>query len=267
MFDKLIESDSVGADFKNRRNYFMVSSLIVGILFATAVVISIYAADVGLGNNDFELSTLVAPPMPEIVPEPPQSKSPTQQTQSQSELPSRQSNMLRPDETPIDTPPISVTPNTQMSRPEDLRFKIGPTDTNPPPNGDPGTAKDPGTGSSTEVSNSNDRETAVVVDTPPAKDPPPVRIKSIGVVNGIATSLPKPPYPPSAIALNIQGKVDVQVTIDETGKVISAKAASGHPFLKAAAEKAAWSARFTPTKLSNVPVKVTGVIVYNFTRN
>jgi protein TonB len=67
--------------------------------------------------------------------------------------------------------------------------------------------------------------------------------------------------------MGIQGKVDVQVTIDEEGKVISARAASGHPFLRGPAETAAWKARFKPTTLSEVPVKVTGVIVYNFTRN
>jgi hypothetical protein len=32
------------------------------------------------------------------------------------------------------------------------------------------------------------------------------------------------------------------------------------------AEKAAMQARFTPTKLSNQPVKVSGVISYNFVK-
>lgn len=265
MFDKLIESDSVGADFKNRRNYFMVSSLIVGVLFATAVVISIYASDVGLGNDEFELSTVLAPvPIPVILPEPPQPKSPTQPAQTQSETPSRQSNMLRPDETPIDTPPISVTPNTQMSRPPGRFILSDRPESDGIQNTGPSNLENPGTGSGSEVSSSNDRETPVVTDPPPARAPAP---QSLGVVNGRASYLPKPLYPPPAIAINVQGKVDVQVTIDETGKVISAKAASGHPLLRPAAERAAWNARFTPTLLSKVPVKVTGVIVYNFTRN
>ena len=62
------------------------------------------------------------------------------------------------------------------------------------------------------------------------------------------------------------GAVNVQVTIDESGKVISAKAVSGHVMLRAAAESAAWRARFKPTTLTGVPVKVSGIIVYNFTR-
>ncbi len=109
-----------------------------------------------------------------------------------------------------------------------------------------------------------------IPDPPPVikpKPPVPVGPVSIGVVNGKATSLPKPPYPAAALAVKIEGEVTIQVTIDENGKVVSAKAAKGHPLLKQAAENAAWRARFTPTLLSNVPVKVTGVIVYNFKRS
>ncbi len=64
MFDKLIESDRHGADFKNRIRYFIVSSVVVGILFASAVVFSLYAADIGLGNDEFEISIMLAPIMP-----------------------------------------------------------------------------------------------------------------------------------------------------------------------------------------------------------
>lgn len=85
-----------------------------------------------------------------------------------------------------------------------------------------------------------------------------------GVVNGKALSLPKPAYPAAAKAVRAEGAVNVQVTIDEEGSVISATAVSGHPLLRAAAVKAAKQAKFSPTKLEGVPVKVTGVIVYNF---
>jgi protein TonB len=85
-----------------------------------------------------------------------------------------------------------------------------------------------------------------------------------GVLNGKAISLPKPPYPAIARAAHASGTVTVQVTIDESGKVISAHAVSGHPLLQQAAVQAALQARFTPTQLSGQPVKVTGVIQYNF---
>ena len=86
-----------------------------------------------------------------------------------------------------------------------------------------------------------------------------------GVLNGKATNLVKPAYPAAAKAVRAAGAVNVQVTIDETGNVISASAVSGHPLLRASAVQAARSSKFTPTLLSGKPVKVTGVIVYNFT--
>jgi len=85
-----------------------------------------------------------------------------------------------------------------------------------------------------------------------------------GVLNGKAINLPKPPYPPAARAVRASGLVSVQVLIDEDGRVMSASAVSGHPLLRGAAEQAARGARFSPTLLSGQPVKVSGVITYNF---
>ncbi|HEX8844349.1 MAG TPA: TonB family protein [Pyrinomonadaceae bacterium] len=85
-----------------------------------------------------------------------------------------------------------------------------------------------------------------------------------GVLNAKAQVLPKPAYPPIAKAAKASGTVTVQVTVDESGKVIAARAVSGHPLLQAAAAEAARRATFTPTKLSGQPVKVAGVITYNF---
>jgi len=57
----------------------------------------------------------------------------------------------------------------------------------------------------------------------------------------------------------------VQVDIDEKGKVTGAKdLCEGLPYLDEAAIKSAYNSRFSPTLLSGVPVKVKGVIVYNF---
>ncbi len=44
MFDKLIETESAGSEFKSRTRYFLVSTVAVGILFLSAVLISIFAA-------------------------------------------------------------------------------------------------------------------------------------------------------------------------------------------------------------------------------
>lgn len=91
-----------------------------------------------------------------------------------------------------------------------------------------------------------------------------VKTVSGGVLNSKATSKPEPPYPALAKAARASGAVIVKVTVDETGKVISADAVAGHPLLRPAAVAAAREAKFTPTLLSGKPVRVTGLLTYNF---
>jgi len=68
-----------------------------------------------------------------------------------------------------------------------------------------------------------------------------------GVLNGKALALPKPDYPAIARAAHASGTVVVQVLIDEEGNVVAAHVV-----------------KFSPTLLEGEPVKVTGVIQYNF---
>jgi TonB family protein len=90
------------------------------------------------------------------------------------------------------------------------------------------------------------------------------KMVSGGVLNGKARLLPKPAFPQEARAVGATGAVSVQVLIDENGVVVSANAVSGHPLLREAAAEAAKGAKFSPTLLDGVPVRVTGVITYNF---
>jgi len=90
---------------------------------------------------------------------------------------------------------------------------------------------------------------------------PPV---ASGVINGKAVSLPRPPYPLIARFAHAQGTVPVQVLIDEKGGVVEARAVAGHPLLRAVAVATAMRAKFTPTLLAGRPVKVTGIVTYNF---
>ena len=85
-----------------------------------------------------------------------------------------------------------------------------------------------------------------------------------GVETGRALELPKPVYPAIAQAARASGTVSVKVIIGLDGTVIAAAAISGHPLLQAAAVGAAREARFAPAKLYGEPVKVVGVIQYNF---
>jgi TonB family protein len=92
----------------------------------------------------------------------------------------------------------------------------------------------------------------------------PLKPVSGGILNGRALSLPAPVYPDAAKRARVAGLVEVEVLIDGNGKVISAKAVRGPALLLQSAELAARLARFTPTLLSGQPVRVSGLINYNF---
>ena len=85
-----------------------------------------------------------------------------------------------------------------------------------------------------------------------------------GVESGKALEIPKPEYPAIARAARATGTVEVKVLIGVDGNVIAAASISGHPLLQAAAVEAARDARFAPAKVNGEPVKVVGVIQYNF---
>lgn len=90
------------------------------------------------------------------------------------------------------------------------------------------------------------------------------RTVSGGILNGKAVSKPAPAYPATARAARTEGTVVVQITVDECGDVERAEAVSGPTLLRSAALDAAYRSRFSPTRLSGEPVKVTGTITYNF---
>jgi len=100
-----------------------------------------------------------------------------------------------------------------------------------------------------------------------AADPNAVRLPKLirgGVVNGKAVYLAQPVYPAEAKVAGVSGKVSVQILIDEEGRVISAQAVEGPVQIQFAARSAACSSRFSPTKLAGMPVKVSGIVDYNF---
>jgi TonB family protein len=110
------------------------------------------------------------------------------------------------------------------------------------------------------------RKNVVANDSEPPPAPKPLlKPVSGGVLNGKAISLPAPTYPDIARRMRQSGKVEVEVIVDENGKVISARATAGPAVLRDVAVDAALRARFTPTKLSGQPVKISGRIDYNFT--
>jgi len=85
-----------------------------------------------------------------------------------------------------------------------------------------------------------------------------------GVLNGKAVTLDVPKYPKAARKAHESGQVIVQVLIDEQGFVIWAQATKGPENFREAAVASARRSRFTPTRLMGQPIKVNGVIIYNF---
>lgn len=79
-----------------------------------------------------------------------------------------------------------------------------------------------------------------------------------------AVQMVKPVYSQTASRMNIGGKVAVEIEIDKEGNVTSAKAISGHQFLRQESELAALKSKFKPAMIGNKPVKAKAQIVYNF---
>lgn len=114
------------------------------------------------------------------------------------------------------------------------------------------------------VAGSPDLDKTILINGEPPPPKPLLKPLSGGVLNGRALTLPPPVYPDAARRMHVAGLVEVEVVVDEAGKVISARALSGPALLRDVAVQAASRARFTPTKLSGQPVKVEGKINYSF---
>jgi len=87
----------------------------------------------------------------------------------------------------------------------------------------------------------------------------------LGQINpSSAEKMVTPVYPQMALRAGIIGKVRVDITIDENGDVILAKAVEGHSFLKGSAEEAARRTKFKPAMFDGKPIKSKGYILYNY---
>jgi protein TonB len=267
MFDTLVESGSHSDDLARKGSFFLGTFVLYAIILVGVFVIGIYMYNDSIPDPSLELLTLVAPvPMAEA--EAPKSEEPKPAAKSEP-----QTAMVR--EMAVIAP---VTANKEIASEKakivetkiSRAIAIGDRDIGDPSNvtlggpvGVPGGTGSGGSGGGAPVVAASDEPPPPP---PPAPTPPPKpkTIVSGGVLNGKAISKPQPAYPPIAKAARASGTVTVQIVVDESGRVISASAVSGHPLLQQAAVAAARNARFSPTLLSGQPVKVSGVITYNF---
>jgi protein TonB len=268
MLDQLVESKSNSHENTRRSEFLGVTFVIMVALLLSGWTYSLFAKDYGMGGEDIELTSLVAPvPVPDEEPPPEPEKQPEKQKDPNVDI--RKEIIQNLNESPQKPPEVTSVVKQTIPPRDPNRYTVkgdqNYSAANPLPADYQGRVNTSGTGSDSGLAGQGGKsdEGGAPPPPPPAKKEPPKTVSG-GVLNGKAVSLPKPPYPPAARAVRASGAVSVQVLIDETGRVVSASAASGHPLLQAAAVAAARQARFSPTMLSGQPVKVSGIITYNF---
>lgn len=272
MFTNLIESNSHAADLTRRGSFVLGTLAAYAVLLVLGGIMSIYAYDAHLDNQTLELTTLIAQPiLPQITTSQPaapnQTSNPAASDSSVKQvstitrdfIPATENSTAIPDQ-------ISSAPSNNQVLPAGL-VRIGDKVDIASGGSVPGNSKNRGGGSNSTGQNLVAVEGAIpppMEKSKPAAPTRPTKPISLGVITSKMIDKPSLAYPPMAKTAGAHGPVTVQIVVDEFGKVISARAVSGHPLLYAAATQAAFQARFTPTLLSHQPVKVSGVITFNF---
>lgn len=266
MFNNLIESSSHAKEFKRRGSFLLVTTVSYLVLFSIAGVASIYAYDAHLETQSTQLELIgMVPvdPQPKPEPEPPRNTIRTTTTSTTEPTRSTRTDMISSTDDPTRVPPKvgTIAPDVPPARRDS---EWGPF------NADPPASFSASRGSGTAGTGTGTGPVVEMPDPPPPAAPAPTPIKVLRisrVLNSEALDLPKPIYPPIARQVRQQGTVTVRVLINEAGNVIKAEALSGPPLLVPEAKKAAMQARFSPTRISDHAVQVSGVITYNFVLN
>ncbi|MEP6570713.1 MAG: energy transducer TonB, partial [Acidobacteriota bacterium] len=245
MFENLVESGSHKQDLGRKGSFLLGTVAIYAIIGISLLVVGILYAPAYLDAQDLELTTLVAP-----VPVPQAQNEPDKPAESK---PNKDQNVDVRKELIADVSESRVAPKEVSAKASDIppvRRGVTTVIGNESSNAAAPMAAGPGTGIGTGTGMAKVNIEGEPPPPPPPAPTPPRAPISGGVLNGKAISLPHPQYPAIARQAHASGTVVVQVTIDENGNVISARAVSGHPLLQAVAVAAAHGARFSPTKLS-----------------
>jgi protein TonB len=271
MFQNLIESCSHRQDLARRGRFLLGTLALYCALVATAGIASVYAYNARLDAQNYEVTMLPPWALPAAIHTVVQNDPPRGHARSASVVPSRVQLIADLNTTPRTPPPISTVYNPIPPVPPGL-VRLG--NTNTPSDGGGVIGPDaPGYGNGAAVVGREHPH--VVVETEDARPPEvvqptpaPTHRQPVALSQLIASKVlikPVPPYPQIAKLARVEGTVTVEILVDEQGRVVSATAKDGPAMLREAARQAALLARFTPTKLNGDPVKVSGVISYNFT--
>lgn len=251
MFDTLVESTK-RKNSKRASRYFVVTTAIYAVALVAIGVGTIIGFSPALAE-EHNLIGMLAPPLPNNAP-------PTVQPKNIPNLkPDVSAGFVAPVKPPVEIPDPS-TVHSAPTRP------IGPSvmyDPNLPFTNSSGGGNGLGIGKD-PIPDPPPPKEEVVKPTPTPELKKETKTVSEGVLQGMAVRKQRPAYPPIAKAARVSGPVQVVVTISEEGKVIDAYAADGNPMLRQAAVDAARQWVFTPTTLSKVPVKVQGMLTFNF---
>ncbi len=255
MFDKLVESTRQKST--GRSKFFLVTSLIYGAALTTLLVLTIMWFD-PVPAEAFNSAIMLAPPP---VPQAPPQNLPKPVVVAKP----------APDFATPAIPDHIADAKTVTPKPKVVTaqiYDVGVAGGKYSPNAGLGLIANLNTDNSEPPPPPMVKPTPKVEPTPaPTPEIPKLLNLSTGVITGKAISRIQPPYPQMAKAIRAQGTVQVQITISEAGRVLDASVLSGHPTLRDAARQAALQWVFTPTALSGKPVKVMGVISFNFTLN
>ena len=117
-------------------------------------------------------------------------------------------------------------------------------------------------GSSSAVKDLSNVVPSVPVNVP--RPVPQVVNISQGVSQGLILKKVQPAYPSQALAMRIQGPVELQAMISKTGNITNVNVVSGQPLLARAATDAVRQWKYKPYYLNGQPVEVQTQITVNF---
>ena len=255
MFDKLVESTNVKP--QGRSKFYLAITAIYGVSLTVLGVLTIMWFN-PMPAEAYETAGMIAPPPP---------AAPRPMTQEVQRAVTAPRNLA-----PTSIPKEFVDPRTVESAPavnRNIHVAAGGIDVGsnveigPPKNFD----------------NSGIDEAPMPIPTPKVTPSPTPRPEPIATPTPrpkiiVSDMLPskaikkvQPPYPAIARSARVQGAVQVQVLISEEGRVVSASTINGHPLLLDASLQAARQWVFSPTQLNGQPVKVSGMLTFNFTLN
>jgi len=241
MFDRLVESSRPKQERRAGR-YLLVTSLIYAVALAAFTSLAVMGFNPALAENLFLVSKLPPPP-------------------ALSSQPLKEASQEKPNALTITSGPKKL-PGTFASLSNFANNKIfDPNDGDILPNTGPGISR---------------QGLDLAPPEPPALQPPPARkiepapeVKptsrvSERVLQGLAIRKVKPAYPVLAKQVHASGPVQVQVTIAEDGRVTEAYVIGGPALLRSAALEASRQWIFSPTTIGKIPVKVQGILTFNF---